>query len=542
MASTMTFVPSPLGRGTDGEPAAVFTNRLPIGAQPDYLPVPVRIILTGMLGTVLVAGGGVGAAALAPDPVLDGSPFSWLGYGHGKQMAVFVVYVGIALLVWSWIRLGREVRLGNVDRRGMWIAIGMWMLPLLVAPPLFSRDMFTYLAQGDLALHGFNPYQYGVSVLGDHLSANVDPTWQDTPTPYGPLFILVAKSVVLITGQSTIVGVIALRVTLCTGMVLLCWALPRLAERLGGSPTGALWLAAANPLVLLYLVGGGHNDLLMVGLLAAGIVLVLDGRHRQGFLLVTLAFAVKATAGILLPFLVLIWASRLSGSWPRRLVRAGVFGLAVVVPAFAACTLLAGVDLGWLPALSTSNLVVSWLSLPTGAGQIAYLVGGLFGPVDLQSILSVTRGVGWLLLVVLVVRQWWLARDGDPTTVIRRASLALLAVILCSPATLPWYFSWALVLAAGLAWTRRAHVIATGVSVLIALLNFPDGSIGLYKVGYLVAAVVAAGLAAVSLVRPDPLRLSSWLFNREPRATTSDTTTNNSPIPASPAPTQFGDA
>ncbi|HEX3647011.1 MAG TPA: polyprenol phosphomannose-dependent alpha 1,6 mannosyltransferase MptB [Pseudonocardiaceae bacterium] len=522
----MTFVPHPLGSGSDDVPGVAISRRGPIGVEPDYLPVPVRSVAAGMLGTILVAGGGIGAASVVePDPVLDGTAFSWLGYGHGKQMSVFVVYVGIALLVWSWVRLGRAARAGAVDRRGVLAAVGAWTLPLLVAPPLFSRDLFTYLAQGDLALHGLNPYHHGVSDLDDHLSANVDPRWQNTPTPYGPLFILVAKSVVLITGQSTVVGVIAMRVTLCVGMVLLCWALPRLAERLGGSPTVALWLGAANPLVLLYLVGGGHNDLLMVGLLAAGTVLVLDGRYRRGFLLVTLALAVKATAGVLLPFLVLVWASRRQGQWGRRLAMAALSAIAVVVPTFAACTLLAGVDLGWLPALSTSNLVIDWLSLPTGAGQLVYIVGGLFGHLSLNDILNVTRPVGWLILVALVVRQWWLARDEPDATVIRRAALALLAVILCSPATLPWYFSWALVIAAGLAWSRRGLVIATGCSTLIALLNLPDGSIGLYKAGYLAAAVLAGWLAAVSLVRPDPLRLSVWPRVRDamPRSRSDET-------------------
>jgi alpha-1,6-mannosyltransferase len=70
------------------------------------------------------------------------------------------------------------------------------------------------------------------------------------------------------------------------------------------------------------------------------------------------------------------------------------------------------------------------------------------------------------------------------------------------------------VLAAGLAWSRRGLVLATGGSTLIALLNFPDGSIGLYKAFYLAAVLAAACLAAVSLVRPDPLRLSAWWSGR----------------------------
>jgi alpha-1,6-mannosyltransferase len=542
MVATMTFVPRALGSGTGGEPAAVITRRPPAGAHPDFLPVPLRTIATGMLGTVLIAGGGIGAASgTDPNPVLDTTAFSWLGYGHGKQMAMAVVYVGIALLVWSWVRLGRDAKAGAVDRRGMLFAVAAWVLPLLVAPPLFSHDLFTYLAQGDLALHGINPYASGVSVLGDHLSANVDPTWQNTPTPYGPLFILIAKSVVLITGQSIIVGVITMRVTLCVGMVLLCWALPRLAERLGGSPTLALWLVAANPLVLTYLVGGGHNDLLMIGLLAAGTVLVLDARYRRGLLLVTLAFAIKATAGVLLPFLVWIWVSRMDGSLGRRLARASALSLAVVVPAFAACTVVAGVDLGWIPALSTSNLVVEWLSMPTAVGQLSFLIGGLFGTADLQSILQVTRMIGWLVLLVLVARQWWLARDREPSEVMRRAALAMLAVALFSPATLPWYFSWPLVAAAGLVWSRRAMVATVFGSVWIVLMTYPDGSFGLYDAAYLATAALAAGLAALSLVRPDPLRLASW-WSPERRDSSTDTATNASPIPASPTPTRLGDA
>jgi alpha-1,6-mannosyltransferase len=473
-------------------------------------PLPVRTIAMGVAGVILVAGAAVGAAAvLEPDPVLNGTAMSWLGYGHGKQMATAVVYLGITLLVLAWIRLGRDVLAGRTDRRGMLIAIGAWALPLLFAPPLFSRDLFSYLAQGDLALHGYDPYTYGVSVLNDHLSANVDPAWQNTPAPYGPLFILVAKAVVLITGQSTVVGVVALRMTMCVGLVLLCWALPRLAERLGGRPTVALWFGAANPLVLAYLVGGGHNDLLMVGLLAAGTVLVLDGRFRRGFLVVTLAFAVKATAGVLLPFLVWIWMSRTDGSPRRRFAMAASNGVAVVVATFGACSVLAGVGLGWIPALRASSSVIEWLSLPTAVGQLTHTVASLFGTVDPQGFLSVARSIGWLVLVGLVGRQWWLARLGTPEQVIRRAAVALLVVTVFSPATLPWYFSWPLVMAAGLAWSGRWLVVGAFGSVWIVLVTFPDGTTGLYDWAYLATAMLAAGVAAVSLVRPDPLRLGA---------------------------------
>jgi len=164
--------------------------------------------------------------------------------------------------------------------------------------------------------------------------------------------------------------------------------------------------------------------------------------------------------------------------------------------------------LGWLPALGTSSAVIEWLSLPTAVGQLTHTIASLFGSADPQAFLSVARMIGWLVLVVLVARQWWLARDGVPATTLRRAALALLTVTLLSPATLPWYFSWALVVAAGLAWTGRGLVLGAFGSIWMVAVTFPDGTTGLYDWAYLATALLAAALAAVSLARPDPLR---WL-------------------------------
>ena len=80
----------------------------------------------------------------------------------------------------------------------------------------------------------------------------------------------------------------------------------------------SLWVAVANPMMVIHMVGGGHNDLLVVGLLAAGSLVALRGAPVGGIALVTLAMAVKASAAVALPFLVLVWAGQLSGPlWPR---------------------------------------------------------------------------------------------------------------------------------------------------------------------------------------------------------------------------------
>src|SRR3546814_15957814 len=56
-----------------------------------------------------------------------------------------------------------------------------------LAPPLFSRDGWSYAAQGMLTTLGVSPYDHGPATLRGPIVNAVDPRWMDTPTPYGPL-------------------------------------------------------------------------------------------------------------------------------------------------------------------------------------------------------------------------------------------------------------------------------------------------------------------------------------------------------------------
>lgn len=465
--------------------------------------------MLGLAGTVLVTLGGIGAGAvLEHDPLLSGTSMTWVRFGHGRQLASALLYLGLGLVIWAWVRMGRAVRAGKADNRTVLLAVAAWTLPLLFAPSLFSKDIYSYLAQGQLVLHGFNPYLVGPSVLPNGLTENVSWVWQNTPAPYGPLFLLLAKGVVAATGQSVLPGVIALRAAMAVGLAMICWAIPRLTRHLGGNPTLALWLGAANPLLLIHLVGGAHNDLLMLGLLAVGVVLVLDRRPVTGIALVTLAVAVKATAAIALPFLVWVWAGRLIGSKRARFYRAAGAGIAVFAAVFTGCSLAAHLGLGWIPALGSSTVIVNYLSLPTGLGEFAHWLPGLFVDLPSEPFLTIARGIGWLVLAGVFVRQWWLARGGGPDAV-RRAGVVLLAVALLSPATFPWYLTWPLVICAGLSWSRSAQQVLCWGSVMLLLVTFPSGDTVLYSHWYLGGFAVVALVAAKSLDTFDPLRISA---------------------------------
>ena len=488
-------------------------------ARPEPTGIPIRTILLGVAGVTLIAFGGTGAGAiLKRDPLLADTSLSWLRYGHGHDLATAVLYLGLGLVIWAWVRLGRMVRNHHVGSIAVVIAVAAWALPLLFAPPLFSKDIYSYLAQGQLALHGFDPYLVGPAALPSPLSDNVSWVWQNTPAPYGPLFVLLAKAIVAATNASVIGGVVAMRLTLASGLVLVCWALPGLARHLGGRSATALWLGAANPLVLVHLIGGAHNDVLMIGLMAAGVLMVLERRHVLGIALVTLAFAVKATAVVALPFLVLVWAARLDGTRRNRLGKAIGGSVAVFVAVFATCTVVAGVGLGWIPALRTSSTIVNWLSLPSAVGDFVYTLVNSVVRVGPGVFMTIARGLGSVLLIYIAWRQWRAASEeldhrggtaADGSAAIRRAAITMLALALLSPATLPWYFSWPLVLGAGFAWTTSMLTATTFASVGLLLVTFPNGDTALYSWGYLVLTALVSALAAISLTRPDPLELSS---------------------------------
>jgi alpha-1,6-mannosyltransferase len=485
-------------------------------------------LLLGLAASLLMVVGGFGAGGvLVHDPLLSNSPVGFWRSGHGRELAAFTVYLGVGLMVWAWVRLGRDVLAHRVGGRGVLTVACAWTAPMLVSPPLFTRDVYSYLAQGGLPLAGFDPYAVGPEVMPGVFADNVHYFWQDTPAPYGPLFILLAKAVAWAAGDTMILGVILMRLVLLPGLLLLIWALPELTRRLGGRVPVALWVAVANPLMVVHMVGGGHNDLLVVGLLAAGSLVALRGRHISAIALVTAAMAVKASAAVALPFLVLVWAAHLSGSQRARIAKATAAGVGVFLVVFAACTVAAGVGLGWLPALNAPSMIVNWMSLPTAVGEFTHTLISNLVNVPKQPFINVGRALGGLLLAYIAVTQWWAARDGGPDAV-RRAGIVLLAVAVLSPATLPWYVSWGMALLAATAWSLRGLTVTVFLSVMLTVAYYSHGEDALYDLPYLLTWALVAVVAAISLRRPDPLRLGAGARGRPRQAA--------DPVPAGAEP------
>ena len=151
---------------------------------------------------------------------------------------------------------------------------GFWLAPLLLSVPVFSRDTYSYLAQGALLRDGFDPYAVGPDrqpelVAGQRQSDLDDDdgsvrarrsSWWRSSSPCW-------------SATTSIAGTMVLRLCMLPGLVMLIWAAPRLARHVGANGAAALWICVLNPLVIIHLMGGVHNEMLMVGLMMAGIAL-----------------------------------------------------------------------------------------------------------------------------------------------------------------------------------------------------------------------------------------------------------------------------
>ncbi|WP_405495091.1 alpha-(1-_6)-mannopyranosyltransferase A [Nocardia sp. NBC_00511] len=478
--------------------------------------------ISGFLGAIMITVGGFGAGATrVHDPLLEALHLSWLRFGHGYGLSTIVIWIGVLLMIASWVRLGRTM-IGTGDSPGTEVTlnelraiVGIWSAPLLFAVPMFSRDAYSYLAQGALLRDGFDPYAVGPVANPGVLLDNVSQVWTTTTAPYGPVFLLLARAVTSITGDNVVAGTIAMRLVMLPGLALMMWAVPYLTRHLGGKPTIALWLAVLNPLVLIHLFGGVHNEMLMVGLMCAAIALMLERHHVAGIVVLSIGVAIKATAGVALPFLVWIWMlherqrraaeSTEDTTHPALMfAKIGGLGLTVFAAVFAAASASAGVGIGWLTALSGSKKIIQWLSLPTIIRNVITWVT----PLNPDKLLDPIRSLCMLALAAMLVWTWWRFRHSEREAVLGIV-IAFVGIVILSPAALPWYYSWPLALAAGFALSTNTLMALVGLCTWLMLVFNPDGNHGLDNFWHVAAATFVAVVAATSLRIVDPLRLRS---------------------------------
>src|SRR5262249_41675136 len=159
-----------------------------------------------------------------------------------------------------------------------------------------------------------------------------------------------------------------LRMLAVGGVVLSVWGIEEIAKHYDVSPSLALAIGVANPIVVLHLVGGGHNDALLMGLLTAGFALALRGRWRWGVGLVGMAAAVKLPAAAGLVYLG--WNHPGVGASVRQRLKSTGKVVAVSMVGITALGAAIGVGLGWITAAKNTGATTGTLSFTTQAGYV----------------------------------------------------------------------------------------------------------------------------------------------------------------------------
>jgi len=407
----------------------------------------VGLMLLATLAVVLVAAAG-------PSVLVPRSTMSYPGWMAGPLHALIPQpghnphTIGIAYSIVLFLMFGAyTVVLGaarTLSVRMVLVAIGVLELILLMSPPLQLNDVFNYLGYARLgALHHLNPYTHVIK------QEFFDPvyrfsSWHNLRSPYGPLFSAITYPLALVSLPLAFWTLKLTTVALSVAFLALVW---RCAVQMGRDPRFALAFVAFNPIFLFYAVGGFHNDFFMLVPSMGAISLLLAGRDRSAGAAIVLAIAIKFTAVLLLPFLLVAVAT------PRQ-VRILTGAALAAVPMIALSLAMFGLS---LPNLVDQSALLTDFSIPNLVGLFIGVGGG-------TPVLLKLADVAVVLVVGCQVfrRQDWMSGAAWSTFALL-ASLAWLV---------PWYVVWLLPLAA-LAGSVSLRRVAIGMTAFLIFAFMP---------------------------------------------------------------------
>jgi alpha-1,6-mannosyltransferase len=414
-----------------------------------------RLGLAGLLLTALL----ISLSAAHTEVLLPASlrPVpGWLAgaFGHvGLDIGLPGLILALSFMFLSYALAMGATR--QLSVRAVLASIAALNVLALVAPPLLSSDLFSYIAYGRLgAMYGINPYFHGPNLISfDPLYQLIGAQWTHTPTVYGPLFTALSYPLAGLGIAANVFAYKGIAALSCLAIVGLTWKAARLR---GMDPVKSAALVGLNPVIVIYGVGGGHNDLLMLAILVAGIYVLLRRREGAGGAMIIAATAVKLTAGMLLPFALAAGAGRrVASAEPGARARL-VTGAAVAVVVFGALGLvLFGAGpihlLGTLTGIQGdggSHSIIGFVLSAVGLGAINPAVGDVLH-------------VAYAVILVWLIRQVWIGKLDWITA----AGWAVVGLLISAGLLMPWYIAWLIPLAA-LSTDRRLWLTAIALTSL----------------------------------------------------------------------------
>lgn len=395
-------------------------------------------------GAVVVVGGG---QTMTPSTV---PPTSWYGLlvgrsatSAGGQAFGFVLFGGVAALVVLWVCALRAAERGDFLERRVWLLGGLWAAPFIAGPPIISKDVHAYVAQGVLSYRGGDPYSSGVSALSglhnvgaDRVLAAVDPQWRTSLSPYGPIATVIEREAARISGGDAVGTLIVLRAVAVFSVVLLAYAAASLS---GERRAVGIVCVVLNPLVLIHVVSGVHLEAEMAALLLTGVFAARRQMWAAAIVLVCAAGSVKAPAFAALPILIVAHLHQRLGSWPGRLARTALLDLGIGAASTAAFAALTPNGFGWVGNLSTPAHGIS----SSFSGAVLRVLEAIT-PDTWAGETRIVVSAAMLVVAAAVIGRVTLSAGSRPVEVSVGIALVTLAALL--PVFYPWYLLWGVVL------------------------------------------------------------------------------------------------
>lgn len=415
---------------------------------------PVR---RGIFAMCLVAFGAYTPAFLPGGNSLMRVPFASLLQTHiGQIVGTVVLLSGLVMLMDAWLRLYPK---NNDQRWNPAAVVSLWSIPLLPVPPLFSNDAYSYAAQGRAVHLNMDPYRFGPASAPGAFAPQVDDYWKETPAPYGPLALQIQHGIVNFCDHNAFLSAVMMRLPAFIALLVIAWIVPWIARKIGRSDARAAWFSVINPLCIMHLVGGSHNDAIMIALVAIALALAVHHWYLMSFVMIAAACAVKQPAIFAIAPVAALWAHH-RGLWHTRsddgngpffsykeeasrqvpVLALGVLGGLVVVLVFTAITYACRLDFGWIGALSVPGEVRTPLSPQTMIGMagegIFHFIGWRSGAL---MAVPTMRAIGAAIGLALLVWMWLRYGRKEPW---KFAAWGFIIIAVASPSLHIWYLLW----------------------------------------------------------------------------------------------------
>lgn len=435
--------------------------------------------VSGFLGGLIIAASAPVWRLAVPSwrITIPGIPHPGTAFQSTSLFLLGLILLGVGWLGLIWLA-GRIAE----PRRALIVVgavIALWAIPVSLGPPLLSNDVYSYVAQGEMASRGIDPGSNGPASLGrnDWTSA-ADPVWRAAAAPYGPVAVFTSRTVVEVAGHDPALALWFYRVVVIAGIAMAAVGVSLIASRSGVAPAVAVAIGIGNPIVILHLIGGAHNDAVMLGLLALGLAAAQRQRRVLALALLTAATAIKLPAALGLVYLGWSWDGVVATTRRRIITTAGA--LVSSVCAIALGCVVMGMGPGWLTALTSTGKVNDTYSPTTKLGfSISELLAAVGVNVDGATLTAGVRALGLLAVVILaLIVMLRSPRIG----VVRATGVMLVAYVLLGPVIWPWYLAagFALLAACGLGRYQPASLV---VCLAVSWFVWPTSVVSIQELG-----------------------------------------------------------